>query len=278
MSKRVKKEILPFIVAIIMLFLLVGALVYTILYKPKGKDTKINENTLTAEDVLVDNKNTTCGSYDITKLSEDAKQVKLSYEIVDDYNFGPSIVIDAGEGEDMENSYGYALKIKASGLSDKYYLRIDNKTTKQTNDYYKNDIDSRGYVYFDTYNIDLQLLDVKVLINDDECKNIVLREFEITLPRMNPLIIGGLCETDEYKDREVCSPYVFDNESESTKVDKLMTEKEKVEKEKKNKEQAKEKTEKNKKWLRIIIVACVLIVITVAGVIVMKGSKKHEKK
>ena len=95
---------------------------------------------------------------------------------------------------------------------------------------------------------------------------------------MNPLIIGGLCETDEYKNKEVCSPYIFYNDSKSTKYDELKKEYEKVEKEKKNKEQAKEKTEKNKKWLRIIIVACVLIVITVAGVIVMKGSKKHEKK
>ena len=278
MSKRVKKEILPFIVAIVMLFLLVGALVYTILYKPKGNTVKTNENTLTAEDVLVDNKNVTCGNYNIAELSEKAKKVKLSYEILDDYNFGQATVVDSGEGDKVENSKGYALRIKASGLSDKYYIRINNQTINTTNDYYKNDIDNKGYVYDDSYNIETQLLNVKVLINDEECKNVVLREFEITLPRLNPLMVGGLCETDEYKDREICSPYVFDNDSNATKMEKLQKESEKVEKEKKEGKQSEEKIEKNKKWIRIIVVACVLIVITVAGVIVMKGSKKHEKK
>lgn len=278
MSKRVKKEILPFIVAIIMLFLLIGALIYTILYKPKANNKVVSENTLKTEDILVDNKNTTCGSFDITKLSEDAKKVKLSYEILNDYNFGPAMVIDSGEGDDLQNAKGHALRIKIDGLDDTFYIRVNNKTLNKTNDYYKKDIDYRGYIYDDIYNIETQLLDIKVLINDEECKNIVLREFEVTLPRLNPLLVGGLCETDEYKEKEICAPYIFDNESLETKYDKLEKEKATVEKEKKEKDDSQEKKEKNKKWIRIIVVACVLIVITVAGVIVMKGSKKHEKK
>ena len=278
MSKRIKKETLPFIVAIIMLILLICALVYTILYKPKDNKKAQGENTLTVEDIIVDNKSTTCGNYNISDLANQAKKVQLSYEVLDDYNFGPATVVDSGEGDEQQNAKGYALKIKASGLTDDMYIKINNKTLDTTTDYYKADIDKTGYVYNDTYNIDLQLLDVKVLINNDECKNIVLREFEVTLPKLNYLVIGGLCEEDAYKGRDVCKPYIFDNDSSETRIEKLKKEKEVVEKEEKEKKEKEDKQIKNNKWIRIVIIASTLIIIAVASVVVMKGSKKHEKK
>ena len=278
MSKRVKKEILPFIVAVVMLILLIGALIYTILYKPKTNNVTKSENTLTAEEVLVNNTSNTCGNYNIANLSEEAKKVKLSYEIIDDYSYGTVTIVDSGNGDDLQNAKGYALRIKVTDLTNDMYIRINNKTTNTTNDYYKADIDNKGFVYDDGYNIELQLLDVKIMIKNEECKNIVLREFETTLPRYNQLAKAGLCTTDEYKDKDVCSTYIFNDDSYETQLDKLNKEKEKVEKETTSKNKKNEETEKNKKWIRIIVVACVLIVITVAGVIVMKGSKKHEKK
>ena len=278
MSKRVKKETLPFIVAILMLFLLIGALVYTILYKPKENVKVINESTLTTEDLVVNNKATACGDYDIAKLSEDAKGIKISYEVLDNISTGAAMVIDAGNTEDeYVNTYGYGLRIKISGLSDNMFIRIKNRTLNTTNDYYKNDIDNRGYIYDDTYNLSLQYLDIKVLINDENCKDIILREFETTLPKFNELLRGGVCTTDEYKDRDICKPYIFNDDSYETQLKNINKEVEKVEKEKKTKEEKKDE-EKGKKWIVIVIVAIIAIVVTVAGVIVMKGSKKHEKK
>ena len=134
MSKRVKKEILPFIVAVVMLILLIGALIYTILYKPKTNNVTKSENTLTAEEVLVNNTSNTCGNYNIANLSEEAKKVKLSYEIIDDYSYGTVTIVDSGNGDDLQNAKGYALRIKVTDLTNDMYIRINNKTTNTTND------------------------------------------------------------------------------------------------------------------------------------------------
>ena len=285
MSNKVKKDYLPLGIAILMLILLIGALTYTILYKPNKPINKNEQNTLSAEDVLVNNPTTTCGQYDIPKLTEEAKNVKLVYEVLDDFNTGPAQSVDHdlnGDGvvdeNDITNVYGYALRIKVTGLTDDMYLRVTNKTLNTINDYYKQDIDNKGYVFDEDYNLDLLYLDVKVLINNDECKSIVIREFETVLPRFNELRRAGLCTTDEYKDKDLCAPYIFDNDTYETQITKLEKEKEKVEKEKKEKEDKEAKDKSNKNITLIIVGVVAVIAVVATGVIVMKGSNKHEKK
>ena len=274
-NKVLKREVIPLIIAVTILVILVLALVYTIIYKPKNKNVGGIENTLVAEDISVGNANYVCDGKDIEKLKEDASKVVFAYEVLDNYFIGKAENPDAAPDDPnsgIKDVYGVALRVKMYGITDDIVVKVYDDLTKETNEYRKSDMGKNDYAKYEkTENSEQAKLTVRIYVNDDNCSSILLREFEITLPRYNTLSELDTCHEEQNKNRDVCSKFVFN--SNSYKEDRELLNKE-VKSNDNNKKQGNAKDEKNNTVV-FIIVGIIIVVAVGAGVVVMKGRRKH---
>ena len=86
-KKPFDKTYISLTFAFIILALLVGALVYTIIQKPKDKPAITDTNTIIIEDLVVNEKSNICSNDEINKLKEGAKKITAMYEEIADYVF-----------------------------------------------------------------------------------------------------------------------------------------------------------------------------------------------
>ena len=136
-TKLFRREYIPLVIAFLVLVLLIVALVFTIMNKPKQEEPKKRtENTLRTEEISVGDLSDECEGYDITKLSEEAKNVSLVYEVIDDYYRGQMYCLSKdvnGDGivtlDDLCDDIGYALKMKINGLTHNLKVIVTNEET-----------------------------------------------------------------------------------------------------------------------------------------------------
>ena len=270
-KKGLKREFIPLILASTILIVLVGALIYTIASKPASNETKKLENTLITDEISVGNANYVCEGKDINKIKDEASKIYVTYEDLDNYYLGKESNPDVFDAE-LEDVYGDALRVKFFGITENLYLKIvDENEIDHTNfELYKEDVTKDGFAKYEkVYLSEQSTVNVKVYVDDDKCKNILLREFNITLPRMNTLYKNELCEEKANKDKDVCKKYVFNDNSYEEDVKELT-------KDSKNKSEDNKDSKEDKKVSPIIYVIVVIMVIGLVGVVFMKGRKKHE--
>ena len=272
-KKSIKREMIPLIIAVTILLVLVIALIYTIFNKPKDNQTKNNENSLVVEEVSIGNANYVCEGKDINKLKEDASKVYVTYEELDHYYLGkdenPDVVSD---NDTMEEVYGDALRVKVFGITDGIFVKIkdENEEEKQNVELYKEDVTKDSFAKYEkTFLSSQSKINVRIYVDDENCKNILLREFNITLPRYNPLSTNELCELESNKGIDACKKYVFNDNDYDDDLKEIT--KERKEYPNSTKEEKKDSNKSNGIWF----VIGGIIVIGIVGVIYMKGMKKN---
>ena len=87
-KKPFDKTYIPLGFAILILVLLVGSLVYVITRRPKDKPVTNPTNTIKIEEVSVDTNNTACSNEEMQNLVDEAKEITVKYEEIDDFPFG----------------------------------------------------------------------------------------------------------------------------------------------------------------------------------------------
>ncbi|MCR4580902.1 MAG: hypothetical protein K5666_00075 [Bacilli bacterium] len=274
-NKKTTKEFIPLVIASTILLLLIVALVYTIVYKPKISIKGNIENSLKTDELAIGNVTYVCEGKDVNKLKEEANNIVVAYEELDNYFLGKVENMDADPDDPdggLKDAYGLALRTKFYGITDDIYIKVNNITLDEQVTLKKSDVTKDGYAKYDKINnLQQNKVNVKVYINDDNCSNVLLREFEVTLPRYNTLIDLPVCAKDEYKNTETCNKFVFN--SNSYKEDLEISKKEVSKVEKKNESN---KDKKNSSVGYIIAIA-VIVIVVVISVMLLKGRMKHEK-
>ena len=212
-SNAFRREYIPLIFAVLFLAGLVVALVYAIVYKPEKK--LINElYSMETEELPVDITNVACSNEVSKSIANDANNVKVRYEIMDNYYLGKSMELETdtnGDGILGEvDEYGYALKVTITGVTDNINIRLTNDIDYEDKTYKYGDTDN-GIITFDQAdNAYVRTYNVRVYSNNGDCNNVLYREFRFVLPRMNYLSSSPVCES--HSDLESCKVFVFDND------------------------------------------------------------------
>ena len=270
-----KREYIPVIIAILILGLLITALVYTIMYKPKDKEKYYEENSLPVDEVIVDVSNTICNKDIHEAIVKDASNLKVKYEVIPDYYFGKAMELETdlnGDGELTEtDTYGPALKVVFEGLTDNIFVKLENDLDYEQKTIKNSDANEGTYSFDQTENAYVRTYNVKVFSARSECGEVLYREFTFRLPRLNELRDLTMCE--KFPDMDTCKSFVFvESEYELFKeykneVDTRLRE----EKEQKKKEEEKQDSSINNilKNKVVIIVAAVVLVVIVGCVVVI---------
>ena len=269
-KKTFRREYIPLIFAILFLIGLIVALVYAIMYKPEKK--LINElYSMETEEMPVDITNISCNNDLSTMISNDANNVKVRYEELDDYVYGKTIEVESdlnGDGELGEiDDIGYALKVTITGITENIFIKLENDIDYDEPIYKYNDTDN-GVISFDlTENNDVRTYIVKVFSNTSECGNILYREFRFVLPRFNFMCTSYACAANP--DLESCKPFVFDNNKQQF-LQTYQKEMQEVNKKNETKEENKKSIKDYVMEYRLYIIILVVIIFVGIVVIVMK--------
>ena len=265
-----KKEYIPLIFAVLFLIVLIVALVYVIFYKPEKKYTD-ELYSMETQEVSINLTNLACNNDVSQKIMNDANNVKVRYEENHNYYFGKTNELEEdlnGDGIIGEiDSYGDALKVFITGVTENIYLKIENDVDYDEPTYKFEDTNNGSIIWDQTENTYVRTYDVKVYSNNPECGDILFREFKFVLPRLNMLSINHVCEDN--RDLEVCKTFVF--EDDQRKFFDLYKEQigKRVDEENNQKQEEIKKENKNKEILELINKYKIFIII--GGIIIVVG-------
>lgn len=285
-KKIFRREYIPLVIAGLVLVLLIVALVFTILNKPKKEETKKVEPPA----AVVDEKSipaNSCSGETYDELLEKVNAISAEYSINDHYDFGcafsslDELPEDFTSYENMdceEHSIGYALDVYLRNIPENVYVVVTNDQDKEVAYYSNDDGNQSSVVWSQPETTFLRVYTFKVYSKIDDCNNKLVREFEMTLPRWNETSKTDLCLQDEYKDTEVCERFImepYDINKDMNRSKKVIA---KVEKQREEEKKEKESEEKSKKTIIICVIAIVVVVVVGIVFVLMKGRKKNEKK
>lgn len=277
-KKPFDKTYIPLTFAIILLVLLLGALVYVILTKPKDKPVINDTNTLQVEDVVIDNKNTVCSNDELKALTEEAKKITAKYEEIDDFYFGEGYDLNS-ETEEKTKIYGYALRMTLEHISPNLQLVVSNDLNDKQLTYYELENDYVQWDEGDTF--DLRQYYVDVYANTETCKGVKVRSFDFVIPKWNEISKLDICKLDNWKEKEICKHFTYDERTLAEKLNdsnqEAVKEGKKIQQENKKNENIITKVINNKTIIIIAVVVGIIGVVILITILVMKGRKKDEK-
>lgn len=284
-KKKFRREYIPLVIAGLVLVLLIVALVFTILNKPKKAEKKKEEPQVNrVEEKAVPANSCSGEAYD--ELFSKASEITAEYAVNDQYDFGCafSTLDELPENFDPDNmecenhSIGYALDIYLRNIPENVVVQVSNDQDNEVLYYTNDDGSQSSVVWSQPETTFLRVYTFKVFSKLDDCNNKVIREFEMTLPRWNETSKTDLCLQDEYKDTEVCERFImepYDINKDMNRSKKVIA---KVEKQREEEKKEKENEEKSKKTIIICVAAIVVVLIVGIVFVLMKGRKKNEKK
>ena len=286
-KKIFRREYIPLVIAFLVLVLLIVALVFTIINKPKKEDKSKQYESQTASVAEKSVPTNTCSGDEYTELLEKVNNITAEYQVNDHYDFGcafstlDELPEDFTSYENMEcenHSIGYALDVYLRNIPEHVYIQVTNDQDKEVTVIENSDGTQESVVWSQPETTFLRVYNFKVYSQLDDCKSKLIREFEITLPRWNETSKTDLCLQEEYKNTEVCERFImepYDLNKDLEKSKKVIT---KVEKKREEEKKEKENEEKTNRTIIICIVAIVVVLVVGIVFVLMKGRKKHEKK
>ena len=271
-----RREYLPILFAFIVLIGLVIVLVKVIKKEAVIPEEKPLENTLSIEEIDVGGYGDYCEGYDLEQLKEDAKKVYLTYQyepyVREDhpedilYQVEP-IIIDGIRINVFEIGSNIKVKIIEELIDDWEINTVEHVFIKSDT--------NTSYSYIEEKITNLIPTTVRVYANDPKCGDLLLREFETTLPRRNLIPDYGVCESFLFAGTKECEDLVFTQPDTVRDLNRIMdmgAQIEQAEEEAKNRP-----ADKKKNWV-IIVVGIVALVIIIVILIIMKGRRNNNEK
>lgn len=276
--KPFKREYVPIVLAVIILFVLVGGLIYIIGHDFKFEEETVDPNQAVQEELLIDNSNSKCSKDELNELYELAEKITINTEMVDIF-YETTMNDETGEPEDI---YTSVAQFTMSNVDEKLYFYVTNDSNDEKQEYKpeNNQIQFNGVVSFDivTYT-------VEVRSNEYDCSGETIRKFTLKTKIFNRFSYMNDCEDypdykycQEYIDEEVPSLQTFLSELEKYKKTTKTTTTTKVGETTKTEENKGETTEDsetttNYKYYIIGGVAVVLLIVIIAAVILVKKKR-----
>lgn len=202
--KPFKREYIPVILAIILLLVLVGALIYLIGHDFKFEEERVDSNQHEQEEVLIDNSNSKCSKDELNELYKIAENIKVNTEMVERED-NENMVFDQ-ENEVYIPGTSVIPVIKFSNLDSKIYLFMSNDYDSKTEDIYS---ESKDAEVDGVYSDKIVEYTIEVRANDYDCKGETIRKFTIKTPIYNSFSQLDICES--YPEYGYCQEYITED-------------------------------------------------------------------
>lgn len=277
-KKPFKREYIPIILAVLILFVLIAALIYLIGHDFKFDEEKVNENQAVQEEILIDNSNSKCSKEELNELYKLAEKITTNTEMVEIF-YETTMNDETGEPEDI---YTWVAQFKLDDMDKKLYAYVTNDYNDEKKEYRseKNVVQFNGVPSFDivTYTVE---------IRSDEygCKGEVIRKFTLKTKIFNNFYSMNSCT--EYPDFKYCQKFldedlptfdIFKSELEKYKktTKKVETTTSSTKTNKNDEKQENKEKSGYRKYIIIAIVAILAGVVIIVSVILVK--KRRSKK
>lgn len=202
--KPFKREYIPIILAVLILFLLIGALIYLIGHDFKFEEEKANPGQHEQEEVLIDNSNSKCSKEQLDELYKIAENIKVETEMreIEDKD---NMVLNQ-ETDKLEPAISIVPILKFTNLNSKVYIFMSNNYNEKTQELKLesnkgeiNGIQSDRIVEYT----------LEVRANDYDCKGETIRKFTVTTPIFNSFSELDICV--DYPDYKYCQKYLAED-------------------------------------------------------------------
>ncbi len=202
--KPFKREYIPIILAILILFLLIGALIYLIGHDFKFEEENVNPGQHEQEEVLIDNSNSKCSKDELNELYKIAENIKVETEMreIED----PDNMVLNQETDEFEHAISIVPVMKFTNLNSKVYIYMSNDYNDK-NQEVKADTDKTEINGIQSDKIVEYTIEVRS--NDYSCKGETIRKFTVKTPIYNSFSELDICE--DYPEYPYCQKYLAEN-------------------------------------------------------------------
>lgn len=202
--KPFKREYIPIVLAILILFLLIGTLIYLIGHDFKFDEEVVNPNQHEQEEVIIDNNNSKCSKEQLNELYKIAENIKVDTEMVERED-KENLVYDQQKEEYIPGLSVIPI-IKFANLDPKVHIYMSNNFNSKTED-----------VKTENKNIEIDGVTsdkivkytVEVRANDYDCKGEIVRKFIVKTPIYNSFSEMDVCA--DYPNYEYCQEYITED-------------------------------------------------------------------
>ncbi len=197
--KPFKREYIPIILAVILLFVLIGGLIYIIGHDFKFDEEVVNPNDAVQEEILIDNSNSKCSKEELNELYKLAEKITTDTEMAEEF-YEKSTNDETGEEEDI---YTWIANFKLENVDNELYAYVTNDYNDEQKEYKpeKNTIQFKGVASFDivTYTVEIRS-------NEYGCKGETIRKFTLKTKIYNNFSDMNNCLT--YPDFKYCQKFL----------------------------------------------------------------------
>ncbi|MDE6292149.1 MAG: hypothetical protein K2L98_00550 [Bacilli bacterium] len=202
--KPFKREYIPIILAVLILFLLVGALIYLIGHDFKFEEETVDPNQHEQQEVLIDNSNSRCSKDQLNELYKIAENIKVNTEMIE-IEDTENMVFDQ-ENDVFIPGISVVPVIKFDNLDPKVYIFMSNDYNSKTEEIKseKKNVEMNG-IHADK----IVEYTIEVRANDYDCKGDAVRKFTVKTPIYNSFSEMDVCV--DYPDYEYCKEYIAED-------------------------------------------------------------------
>lgn len=191
--KPFKREYIPIILAVLILFLLIAALIYLIGHDFKFEEETVNPAQPEQEEILIDNSNSKCSKEELDELYKLAEKINTETEMVEVF-YETTMNDETGEPEDI---YTWVAQFSIKDTDDKLYALVTNDYNEEQKEYKpeKNLIQFNG-----TPSFDIVTYTVEIKSNEYGCKGETIRKFTLKTKIFNNFYAMNECnDNPEFK-------------------------------------------------------------------------------
>lgn len=278
-KKPFKREYIPIILAVLILFVLIAALIYLIGHDFKFDEETVDPNQAIQEEVLIDNSNSKCSKEELNELYKLAEKITTNTEMVE---ISSGTTEDDSTGEEV-TLYTDVAEFTLSEVDSKLYAYITNDYNDDKSDV---NVENGKLVFRGIPSFDIVTYNVEIKANDYDCKGETIRKFTLKSKIYNRF--SQMADCLNYPEFKYCQQYIdedlptmqsFKIEIEKYKKTTKATDKtnqlSQSNKEEKKGETNKDNKEDNKNYKYYIIGGVAILLLTVAIITVILLKKKR---
>lgn len=206
------RDYVPVFIGIIIFCVLGCALFVVIKYQNPTKPLEVQDEGVNAKfkEKKVDISSSTCPKVDLSDLKEEADKIELTYAFYD-YETGVDAEYDTSFELEQVGETKQLPLIFITNLTDDVYVTLESN---QYEDSYQKittkDVDESGYaVYEGVYSEKSLIYTVRVYIDIENCKDVMIRKFTMQLPVYNKYFNQARCSY--YPDFKYCAKFLSED-------------------------------------------------------------------
>lgn len=207
-KKNFKVEYIPVIVSFLILLLLIGILIFMILYNKDKFNVDIPNQEYITNEMIVDTSDSLCKKSEVEDLYKRANKITISYD-------DEKVVIGQSQNQDtleIVDAYGYVFNVKFENVPEDMYLVIksDNINFKDDIVTLKGEDAKKGVLTYQTKYTELIVeYTVSVYAAKYDCQDELFRRFTFKTPIYNRYHDMYICEA--YPEFELCKEFITED-------------------------------------------------------------------